>query len=123
MEGGAGTLEVPPVSYRSLLAEVAALGFLADLLRRLSGKPEPSLEPSERVRAMLARMNPADRSDAEAIRQEVMEDYGSEEAADTWLSSKMPFLGDVRPIDIMHKAKGRGAVRDVLNRIRYGIYS
>lgn len=99
------------------------MGFFAELLRRLRGEPEPFLEPSERVRVMLGRMKLADRSDAEAVRREVMEDHETEQAADAWLSSKMPFLGDVRPIDIMHTAKGRGAVRDVLNRIRYGIYS
>lgn len=99
------------------------MSFFADLLRRLRGEPEPPLDPSERVRATLARMKPADRRDAEAIRQEAIEDFGSERAADEWLSSRMPFLGHVRPIDIMRKPKGRAAARDVLYRMRYGIYS
>ena len=99
------------------------MSFFADLLRRLRGEPEPSLDPGDRVRATLARMKPADRSDAEAVRQEAIEDFGSERAADEWLSAKMPFLGHVRPIDIMRKPKGRAAARDVLYRMRYGIYS
>ena len=99
------------------------MGFLADLLRWLRREPEPPLDPSERVRLVLARMKLADRRDAESIRQEAIEDLGSERAADEWLSGKVPFLGHVRPIDIMRKPKGRAAARDVLYRMRYGIYS
>ena len=99
------------------------MGFFADLIRRLRGEPEPPLDPTERVRVMLARMKLADRRDAEAVRQEAIEDFGSERVADEWLSSKVPFLGHVRPIDIMRKPKGRAAARDVLYRLRYGIYS
>lgn len=92
-------------------------------MRRVRGEPEPALDPSERVRVALSRMKLADRQDAEAIRQEAIEDFGSERAADEWLSGKVPFLGHVRPIDIMRKPKGRAAARDVLYRMRYGIYS
>jgi putative toxin-antitoxin system antitoxin component (TIGR02293 family) len=96
--------------------------LFADLLRRLRGEPQPPLDPSERVRLMLSRMRPADRRDAEAVRQEAIEDFGSERAADEWLSGMVPFLGHVRPIDVMRKPKGRAAVRDVLYRLRHGIY-
>ncbi|MFO1163036.1 MAG: antitoxin Xre/MbcA/ParS toxin-binding domain-containing protein [Reyranellaceae bacterium] len=99
------------------------MGFFADLLRRLRGAPEPILDPGERVRIALARLKPTDRRDAEAVRQEAIEDLGSERAADEWLSHKVPFLGHVRPIDLVRNRKGRGAVRDVLYRMRYGIYS
>lgn len=92
-------------------------------MRRVRGEPEPALDPSERVRVALSRMKLADRQDAETIRQEAIEDFGSERAADDWLSGKVPFLGHVRPIDIMRKPKGRAAARDVLYRMRYGIYS
>ena len=98
------------------------MGLFTSLLRRLGGEPEPPLEPGERVRVALARMKPADRRDAEAVRQEAIEDLGSEQAADEWLSCKVPFLGHVRPIDIMRKPKGRSAARDVLHRMRHGIY-
>ena len=98
------------------------MDFFADLLRRLRGAPEPALDPADRVRLMLARMRIADRRDAEAVRQEAIDDFGSERAADEWLSCKVPFLGHVRPIDILRKPKGRAAVRDVLYRLRHGIY-
>ncbi|MGD9946293.1 MAG: hypothetical protein AB7F22_31635 [Reyranella sp.] len=98
------------------------MSFFADLLRRLLGKPEPLIDPGERVRLALARMRPADRRDAEAVRQEAIEDFGSEWTADEWPSGKVPFLGHVRPIDIMRKPKGRAAARDVLYRLRCGIY-
>jgi len=98
------------------------MSLFTSLFRRLGGEPEPPLDPSERVRVALARMKLADRRDAEAVRQEAIEDLGSERAADEWLSCKVPFLGHVRPIDIMRKPKGRGAARDVLHRMRHGIY-
>lgn len=101
---------------------VTEIGILTDLMRRLRGEPEPALDPSERVRVTLAGMKPAHRRDAEAVRQEAIDDFGSERAADEWLSCKVPFLGHVRPIDIMRKAKGREAARDVLYRLRHGIY-
>ncbi|MEZ5876514.1 MAG: antitoxin Xre/MbcA/ParS toxin-binding domain-containing protein [Tepidamorphaceae bacterium] len=97
------------------------------LLNRLSiaagiGDNAPD-EPGARVGYRLARMSKAARQRAEALRRIAIEDLGSSERADRWLSERVPFLGHRRPIDMMHTRKGTAAVEHTLFNMRHGIYS
>ncbi|HRJ70440.1 MAG TPA: DUF2384 domain-containing protein [Beijerinckiaceae bacterium] len=92
---------------------------------RLLGRPPPPplSDPAARVQFFLNRMRPAARARAEAVRREAIEDFGSEQAADDWLCASIPFLGDRRPIEIIHTARGAGEAHTCLNNMRWGIYS
>lgn len=92
---------------------------------RLLGRPPPPplTEPSARVQFFLSRMKPAARRRAEAIRAEAIEDFGSEASADDWLCASIPFLGNRRPIEIMHTGRGASGAAETLFNMRHGIYS
>jgi len=97
------------------------------LLNRLSiatgiGDNAPD-EPGARVSYRLERMGPEARQRAEALRRIAIEDFGSAEGADRWLSGTVPFLRQRRPIDLMHTRKGAAAVEHTLFNMRHGIYS
>lgn len=99
-----------------------------DALRALLSRLAPALDrapedPPARITYRLSRMAPAARTRAEALRREAAADFGSQETADRWLCQPVPYLGDRRPIDIMHSASGAAAVAETLHNLRYGIYS
>lgn len=79
--------------------------------------------PVERVKFRLDRMPPPARQRALALRRQAAEDLGGLEAADAWLAGPVPFLGNRRPIDIVHTKKGASAVELTLHNMRHGIYS
>lgn len=41
----------------------------------------------------------------------------------TWLELKNTALGNLKPIELLHSAIGREEIKEVLNRIEWGIYS
>jgi putative toxin-antitoxin system antitoxin component (TIGR02293 family) len=95
----------------------ALLSWLAPALDRA---PE---DPSARIAYRLSHMRPAARTRAEALIREAVVDFGSQETADRWLCQPVPYLGNSRPIDIIHSASGAAAVAETLHNLRYGIYS
>jgi putative toxin-antitoxin system antitoxin component (TIGR02293 family) len=89
---------------------------------RLLRRPPPQ-EPGAKVRYYFRHMSPAARARAEAIRAEAIEDFGSEASADDWLCASIPFLGNRRPIEIMHTERGASGAAETLFNMRHGIYS
>ncbi|MCC0015128.1 MAG: DUF2384 domain-containing protein [Rhodobiaceae bacterium] len=83
----------------------------------------PPDETAARVRYRLERMPQARRERALELRQQAIADLGSEDSADAWLASDVPFLGNRKPIDILHTGKGAAAVEWALHNMRHGIYS
>lgn len=82
---------------------------------------EPA-DPSAIVTLHLARLPPDLRTVADALRREAIADFGSEQTADAWFCSDVPFIGG-RPVDALHTLEGQAQITLTLHNLRYGIYS
>jgi uncharacterized protein (DUF2384 family) len=56
------------------------------------------------------------------ILQEVVEIFGSEERAKTWLETPLPAFKMVTPKEVLLKFNGSNEVRNVLGQIAHGFY-
>ena len=55
------------------------------------------------------------------LMNEITDYFGSRAAANKWMKTPNMVLGDVAPIDLCNKGVGMDMVRDVVNRMKYGM--
>ena len=100
------------------------MGRLQEWLKSLFGVVGNAPDvPSARIKFRLERMTMPARERARQLIDQAVADFSSTEIAERWLCSQVPFLGNRRPIDIMHTKKGAAAVEHTLYNMRHGIYS
>jgi putative toxin-antitoxin system antitoxin component (TIGR02293 family) len=72
-------------------------------------------------------LTPPDRSGADLALMEVTQlaekVLGSADEAEQWISRAAHGLEGKRPIDLLTNPSGVSAVKDLLNRIEYGVYA
>jgi putative toxin-antitoxin system antitoxin component (TIGR02293 family) len=93
------------------LRAVEATGLLSRLRRRL--RPQSPLSPSERQCLQAVAKIAAEVDDMEG---------GADNASRFW-HQPMPWLGDKTPAEALVRRDGLGVIDDLINRIKYGIYS
>ena len=55
--------------------------------------------------------------------KDLIEEFGTRDAAIDWLHEEQPALGMRRPIDMMRTDPGASSVEDLIGRIRHGVYT
>lgn len=107
---GSFLVEVPKLTHLPISTVTELLDMSKTTFYRVKDEPVLSMATVDRLSSLFK------------IYQRGMEAFEGQKPFEDWLRTKVPNLGDQRPIDLLMTENGRNAVLDAIDRVEYGVY-
>lgn len=107
---GSFLIEVPKLTNLPVIKIVELLDMSKTTFYRVKNEPVLGMDTIDRLSSLFK------------IYQKGIEAFEGLQPFEDWLHTKIPNLGDQRPMDLLMTENGRNTVMDAIDRVEYGVY-